>query len=204
MENIRFHITVKGIVVFNTPGANANAVKELVLCALFLSSRKIVESIEWVNTLKDDENVGKTARHGTFFEMLGNFSFGDYFKEQAIEWAWEFLTKVLEIPSDLLWPSVYEEDDEAYTIWRDKIGVPESHIVRLGKEDNFWEHGTGPCGPCSEIYFDRGLKYGCGYTDYPTASRGATATAIWKYGTMFSPSLTIWATALIQSLSIRI
>ena len=110
----------------------------------------------------DLERVGHTARHGTYFEMLGNFSFGDYFKEQAIEWAWEFLTKVLEIPSDLLWPSVYEEDDEAYAIWRDKIGVPESHIVRLGKEDNFWEHGTGPCGPCSEIYFDRGEKYGCG------------------------------------------
>ena len=113
----------------------------------------------------DLERVGHTARHGTYFEMLGNFSFGDYFKEQAIEWAWEFLTKVLEIPSDLLWPSVYEEDDEAYAIWRDKIGVPESHIVRLGKEDNFWEHGTGPCGPCSEIYFDRGEKYGCGSPD---------------------------------------
>ena len=113
----------------------------------------------------DLERVGHTARHGTYFEMLGNFSFGDYFKEQAIEWAWEFLTKVLEIPSDLLWPSVYEEDDEAYAIWRDKIGVPESHIVRLGKEDNFWEHGTGPCGPCSEIYFDRGEKYGCGNPD---------------------------------------
>lgn len=113
----------------------------------------------------DLERVGHTARHGTYFEMLGNFSFGDYFKEQAIEWAWEFLTKVLEIPSDLLWPSVYDEDDEAYAIWRDKIGVPESHIVRLGKEDNFWEHGTGPCGPCSEIYFDRGEKYGCGSPD---------------------------------------
>ena len=113
----------------------------------------------------DLERVGHTARHGTYFEMLGNFSFGDYFKEQAIEWAWEFLTKVLEIPSDLLWPSVYEEDDVAYAIWRDKIGVPESHIVRLGKEDNFWEHGTGPCGPCSEIYFDRGEKYGCGSPD---------------------------------------
>ena len=113
----------------------------------------------------DLERVGHTARHGTYFEMLGNFSFGDYFKEQAIEWAWEFLTKVLEIPSELLWPSVYEEDDEAYAIWRDKIGVPENHIVRLGKEDNFWEHGTGPCGPCSEIYFDRGEKYGCGSPD---------------------------------------
>ncbi len=110
----------------------------------------------------DLERVGHTARHGTYFEMLGNFSFGDYFKEQAIEWAWEFLNKTLEIPADRLWPSVYEEDDEAYAIWRDKIGVPEAHIVKLGKADNFWEHGTGPCGPCSEIYFDRGEKYGCG------------------------------------------
>ena len=113
----------------------------------------------------DLERVGHTARHGTYFEMLGNFSFGDYFKEQAIEWAWEFLTKTLEIPENLLWPSVYEEDDEAYSIWRDKIGVPEEHIVKLGKADNFWEHGTGPCGPCSEIYFDRGEKYGCGSPD---------------------------------------
>ncbi|MCQ2431505.1 MAG: alanine--tRNA ligase [Clostridia bacterium] len=113
----------------------------------------------------DLERVGHTARHGTFFEMLGNFSFGDYFKNEAIPWAWEFLTKTMEIPEDLLWPSVYENDDEAYAIWRDKIGVPEAHIVRLGKEDNFWEHGTGPCGPCSEIYFDRGPKYGCGKPD---------------------------------------
>ena len=113
----------------------------------------------------DLERVGHTARHGTYFEMLGNFSFGDYFKEQAIPWAWEFLTETLEIPGDLLWPSVYEQDDEAYAIWRDRIGVPEAHIVKLGKEDNFWEHGSGPCGPCSEIYFDRGLKYGCGSPD---------------------------------------
>jgi len=113
----------------------------------------------------DLERVGHTARHGTFFEMLGNFSFGDYFKEQAIPWAWEFLTETMEIPSDLLWPSVYENDDEAYNIWKDKIGVPEKHIVRLGKEDNFWEHGPGPCGPCTEIYFDRGIKYGCGKPD---------------------------------------
>ncbi len=113
----------------------------------------------------DLERVGHTARHGTYFEMLGNFSFGDYFKEEAIEWSWEFLTKTLEIPGDLLWPSVYEGDDEAYTLWRDKIGVPEAHIVKLGKEDNFWEHGSGPCGPCSEIYFDRGIKYGCGSPD---------------------------------------
>ncbi len=113
----------------------------------------------------DLERVGHTARHGTYFEMLGNFSFGDYFKEEAIPWAWEFLTVDLEIPGDLLWPSVYEQDDEAYAIWRDKIGVPEEHIVKLGKADNFWEHGSGPCGPCSEIYFDRGLKYGCGSPD---------------------------------------
>ena len=113
----------------------------------------------------DLERVGHTARHGTYFEMLGNFSFGDYFKEEAIAWAWEFLTVTLEIPADLLWPSVYEQDDEAYAIWRDKVGVPEAHIVKLGKADNFWEHGTGPCGPCSEIYFDRGLKYGCGSPD---------------------------------------
>ena len=113
----------------------------------------------------DLERVGITARHGTYFEMLGNFSFGDYFKEQAITWAWEFLTETLEMPKNLLWPSVYENDDEAYDIWKNKIGVPEEHIVRLGKEDNFWEHGSGPCGPCSEIYFDRGEKYGCGKPD---------------------------------------
>ena len=113
----------------------------------------------------DLDRVGHTARHGTYFEMLGNFSFGDYFKDEAIPMAWEFLTETLEIPKDLLWPSVYEKDDEAYAIWKDKIGVPENHIVRLGKADNFWEHGTGPCGPCSEIYFDRGLAYGCGSED---------------------------------------
>ena len=113
----------------------------------------------------DLERVGHTARHGTFFEMLGNFSFGDYFKNEAIPWAWEFLTETLEIPKDLLWPSIYEEDEEAYEIWANKIGVDPSHIVRLGKADNFWEHGTGPCGPCSEIYFDRGIKYGCGSPD---------------------------------------
>ena len=113
----------------------------------------------------DLERVGITARHGTYFEMLGNFSFGDYFKNEAIPWAWEFLTQTLEIPENLLWPSVYEEDDEAYALWRDVIGVPEERIVKLGKADNFWEHGTGPCGPCSEIYFDRGEKYGCGSPD---------------------------------------
>ena len=113
----------------------------------------------------DLERVGHTARHGTFFEMLGNFSFGDYFKDQAIPWAWEFLTETLDIPIDLLWPSIYEEDEQAYEIWVNKVGVNPEHIVRLGKADNFWEHGTGPCGPCSEIYFDRGIKYGCGSPD---------------------------------------
>ncbi len=113
----------------------------------------------------DLERVGHTARHGTFFEMLGNFSFGDYFKDEAIPWAWEFLTETLEIPEDLLWPSIYENDEEAYEIWANKIGVNPAHIVRLGKADNFWEHGSGPCGPCSEIYFDRGIKYGCGSPD---------------------------------------
>ena len=113
----------------------------------------------------DLERVGHTARHGTFFEMLGNFSFGDYFKDEAIPWAWEFLTETLEIPTDLLWPSIYVEDEQAYDIWVQKVGVNPEHIVRLGKADNFWEHGTGPCGPCSEIYFDRGIKYGCGSPD---------------------------------------
>ncbi len=110
----------------------------------------------------DIERVGKTARHGTFFEMLGNFSFGDYFKHEATAWAWEFFTKVMEIPEEKLWVSVYEEDDEAREIWINEVGVDPTHIVKLGKEDNFWEHGTGPCGPCSEIYFDRGEEYGCG------------------------------------------
>ena len=110
----------------------------------------------------DIENVGKTARHGTFFEMLGNFSFGDYFKREATAWAWEFFTKVMEIPADKLWVSIYEEDDEARDIWVNEVGVDASRIVKLGKDDNFWEHGTGPCGPCSEIYYDRGEKYGCG------------------------------------------
>lgn len=113
----------------------------------------------------DIENVGKTARHGTFFEMLGNFSFGDYFKSEAISWAWEFVTRTLEIPEDRLWVSIYEEDDETFEIWHKKIGLPKERIVRMGKEDNFWEHGTGPCGPCSEIYYDRGEDKGCGKPD---------------------------------------
>ena len=110
----------------------------------------------------DIENIGKTARHGTFFEMLGNFSFGDYFKTEAIHWSWEFLTEVVGLEADRLYPSVYVEDDEAFEIWNKEIGVPAEKIFRFGKEDNFWEHGSGPCGPCSEIYYDRGEKYGCG------------------------------------------
>ena len=110
----------------------------------------------------DIENVGKTARHATFFEMLGNFSFGDYFKEEAIEWSWEFLTEVIGLDKNRLYPSVYQEDDEAFDIWNKKMGIAKDRIFRMGKEDNFWEHGAGPCGPCSEIYYDRGEKYGCG------------------------------------------
>ncbi len=110
----------------------------------------------------DIENVGKTARHGTFFEMLGNFSFGDYFKTEAIHWSWEFLTEVVGLDKERLYPSVYLEDDEAWNIWNKEIGIPAERIFRFGKEDNFWEHGAGPCGPCSEIYYDRGEKYGCG------------------------------------------
>lgn len=113
----------------------------------------------------DIENVGKTARHATFFEMLGNFSFGDYFKRESIAWGWEFCTEHLKLPVEKLWVSIYQEDDEAFEIWSKEIGFPEERIVRLGKEDNFWEIGTGPCGPCSEIYYDRGEKYGCDSED---------------------------------------
>jgi len=117
----------------------------------------------------DIDNVGKTARHGTFFEMLGNFSFGDYFKREAIHWTWEFLTEVVGLDPDRLYPSVYTDDDEAFDIWNREIGVPKERIYRFGKEDNFWEHGSGPCGPCSEVYYDRGEKYGCGK---PTCAPG--------------------------------
>lgn len=113
----------------------------------------------------DIDNVGKTARHGTFFEMLGNFSFGDYFKKESLTWGWEFITQVLKMPEDKLWATVYTDDDEAYNIWKNDIGLPEERIVRLGKDDNFWEIGLGPCGPCSEIYFDRGEAYSCGSPD---------------------------------------
>lgn len=117
----------------------------------------------------DIDNVGKTARHGTFFEMLGDFSFGDYFKNEIVPWSWEFVTKVLEIPEDRLYVTIYEEDDETGKIWHDVVGLPWDRIVKLGKEDNFWEHGTGPCGPCTEIYYDRGPEYGC---DSPTCGVG--------------------------------
>ena len=124
-------------------------------------SKRITSCQKCIRTL-DIDRVGITTRHGTFFEMLGNFSFGDYFKLEAIQWSWEFLTKVLNLPENLLYASVYEEDDEAYEIWKDVVKLPVDHIVKLGKEDNFWEHGTGPCGPSSEIYFDRGSDKGCG------------------------------------------
>lgn len=129
----------------------------------------------------DIDNVGYTDRHGTFFEMLGSFSFGDYFKEESIKWGWEFLTVVLEMPKDKLWPSVYEEDDEAYDIWKNMIGIEEYKIVRLGKEDNFWEIGIGPCGPCSEIYFDRGEAKGCGKPDCKPGCDCDRFVEIWNH-----------------------
>ena len=127
--------------------------------------RKRVTTCQKCIRTGDIENVGKTARHGTFFEMLGNFSFGDYFKEEAIQWTWEFLTEVVGLDPDRLYPSVYVDDDEAFEIWNKKMGIPAERIFKFGKEDNFWEHGSGPCGPCSEVYYDRGEKYGCGKPD---------------------------------------
>ncbi len=124
--------------------------------------RKRVTTCQKCIRTPDIERVGITARHGTYFEMLGNFSFGDYFKHEATAWAWEFCTQVLELPVDKLWVTIYQDDDEAFDIWTKEVGVAPERIVRMGKEDNFWEHGSGPCGPCSEIYFDRGEKYGCG------------------------------------------
>lgn len=131
--------------------------------------RKRVTTCQKCIRTPDIENVGKTARHGTFFEMLGNFSFGNYFKLEAIPWAWEFCTEVMEMPEDRIWISIYLDDDEAFDIWHKNVGIPKDKIVRLGKEDNFWEHGLGPCGPCSELYFDRGEAYGC---DSPTCGVG--------------------------------
>lgn len=127
--------------------------------------RKRVTTCQKCIRTGDIENIGKTARHGTFFEMLGNFSFGDYFKTEAIAWSWEFLTEVVGLDPDRLYPSVYEEDQEAFDIWNKNMNIPAQRIFRFGKEDNFWEHGAGPCGPCSEIYYDRGEKYGCGSPD---------------------------------------
>ena len=139
----------------------------------------------------DIENVGKTARHGTYFEMLGNFSFGDYFKHEAIAWSWEFLTEVVGLEPDRLYPSIYLNDDEAFDIWNKEVGIPAERIFRFGKEDNFWEHGSGPCGPCFEIYYD---------LDVPWA---ATATGTSRSGTTCSPSSTTTATATTRSLSKR-
>ncbi|MBQ9965065.1 MAG: alanine--tRNA ligase [Clostridia bacterium] len=127
--------------------------------------RKRVTTCQKCIRTPDIESVGKTARHGTYFEMLGNFSFGDYFKHEATAWAWEFCTKVLELPVDRIWVSIYENDDQAFDIWTKEVGVSPDRIVRLGKADNFWEHGSGPCGPCSELYYDRGEEYGCGSPD---------------------------------------
>ncbi|MDE6204087.1 MAG: alanine--tRNA ligase, partial [Lachnospiraceae bacterium] len=127
--------------------------------------RKRVTTCQKCIRTGDIENIGKTARHGTFFEMLGNFSFGDYFKHEAIAWTWEFLTEVVGLDPERLYPSVYLEDDEAFDIWNKEVGIPAERIFRFGKEDNFWEHGSGPCGPCSEVYYDRGEKYGCGKPD---------------------------------------
>ena len=142
--------------------------------------RKRVTTCQKCIRTPDIECVGKTARHGTFFEMLGNFSFGDYFKKEATAWAWEFCTKVLEMPVDRLYVTIYENDDEAFEIWTKQNGVDPSHIVRLGKEDNFWEHGSGPCGPCSEIYFDRGEKYGCGSPDCGPGCECDRYTEFWN------------------------
>ena len=128
----------------------------------------------------DIENVGKTARHGTFFEMLGNFSFGDYFKKESIRWTWEFLTEVVGLDPDRLYPSVYLDDDEAWEIWNKDIGIPAERIFRFGKEDNFWEHGSGPCGPCSEVYYDRGEKYGCGRPDCTVGCECDRYMEIWN------------------------
>ena len=142
--------------------------------------RKRVTTCQKCIRTPDIERVGITARHGTYFEMLGNFSFGDYFKHEATAWAWEFFTKVLEMPVEKLYVSIYEEDDEAYDIWTKEIGVDPSHMVRLGKADNFWEHGSGPCGPCSEIYFDRGEEKGCGSPDCAVGCECDRFVEVWN------------------------
>ena len=156
--------------------------------------RKRVTTCQKCIRTGDIENV-----HGTFFEMLGNFSFGDYFKTEAIHWTWEFLTEVVGLDPDRLYPSVYVDDDEAFEIWNKEIGIPAERIFKFGKEDNFWEHGSGPCGPCSEVYYDRGEKYGCGRPD----CWAATATAIWRSGTTYSPSSTMTGKDITPSWSRR-
>jgi len=143
--------------------------------------RKRATSCQKCIRTPDIENVGKTARHGTYFEMLGNFSFGDYFKRESTAWGWEFLTKELEIPAELLWVTIYEDDDEAKDIWVNEVGVPAERIIRMGKEDNFWEIGSGPCGPCSEIHFDRGEKYGCGNPDCGVGCECDRYIEIWNH-----------------------
>ena len=153
-------------------------------------SRRVTTCQKCIRT-PDIERVGKTSRHGTFFEMLGNFSFGDYFKNEACAWAWEFCTEVMKLPPEKLYVSVYLEDDEAWDVWTKKVGVPESHMVRLGKQDNFWEIGAGPCGPCSEIYFDRGEKYGCGQD---TCRVGCDCDRYVSFGTLCLRSLTTTGT----------
>ena len=142
--------------------------------------RKRVTTCQKCIRTGDIENVGKTARHGTFFEMLGNFSFGDYFKEEAIQWTWEFLTEVVGLDPNRLYPSVYEDDAEAFEIWNKKMGIPAERIFKFGKEDNFWEHGSGPCGPCSEVYYDRGEKYGCGSPDCTVGCECDRYMEIWN------------------------
>ncbi|MBQ2972426.1 MAG: alanine--tRNA ligase [Ruminococcus sp.] len=142
--------------------------------------RKRITTCQKCIRTPDIERVGITARHGTYFEMLGNFSFGDYFKHEATAWAWEFFTKVLEMPVDKLYVSIYEDDDEAFEIWTKEVGVDPSHMVRLGKADNFWEHGSGPCGPCSEIYFDRGEEKGCGSPDCKVGCECDRFVEVWN------------------------
>ena len=142
--------------------------------------RKRVTTCQKCIRTGDIENVGKTARHGTFFEMLGNFSFGDYFKREAIQWSWEFLTEVVGLDPERLYPSVYVDDQEAFDIWNKEMGIAPERIFKFGKEDNFWEHGAGPCGPCSEIYYDRGEKYGCGKPDCTVGCECDRFMEIWN------------------------
>lgn len=162
--------------------------------------RKRVTTCQKCIRTPDIERVGITARHGTYFEMLGNFSFGDYFKHEATAWAWEFFTKVLEMPEELLYVSIYENDDEAFDIWTKEVGVDPSHIVRMGKEDNFWEHGSGPCGPCSEIYSTEALKMDAASL---TAMLAVSATDLLRFGTWYLLSSTTTDTTTTHLLTIQ-